>query len=1298
MHYVLPVFISSSMRYALLAILLICISQQSNGQSPINFDASATSGCANTNFTISAELDLSATGSPVFPYTKESGSEIFVSTSGSDVFGNGSPGSPFQSIQAGISAAANGQIVTVLPGTYSGYGNLRISPMGKEITIQSKMGPLNTIIDCEFNGRGFWVNQGESINTIIKGFKIINGKNVLPPISSSDASAIFVDDHCGILIKDCFFENNQEGCILFGDTEIIGPESGVENCYFSNNQGNCINSVKKSFFVEKCLFLGNSYAGGNTVQANPPQQWRNCMFVCNSAQYSILNLSHGKKVENSIFIGNTSLEQGIVYCGNNSPGINTIDHCTFYNNNANYFNTLSNHEGQAKSSIFFPGAARNHVSANQSQLNFSNSLGDGISGNGNIQGDPLFADPNSLDFSLDVGSPCLGTGESNSDMGANMSALPSWMSSFVNGYDANFDITWENGFTGDTLSVTLSESQFIEVTFSNCSQSFSDSIFIEITEPSPSIDVISACGSYTWIDGITYTESNNEATHTVPGLGGCDSTVTIQLSLTISPNLTSTTNATICASELPYTWNGLIFSGTDSQTANLSSAVTGCDSLATLNLTVNPNLTSTTNITICESELPYSWNGLTFTGTDSQIAILSSATAGCDSLATLNLTVESILASETNITVCSSELPYSWNGLIFTSTDSQTATLTSAINGCDSLATLNLAVESISTSESNLTVCNTELPYSWNGLTFTATESQTATLTSAVTGCDSLATLNLSVNPTLTSSTEITICDDALPYIWNGLTFTNAETQIASLTSVVSGCDSLAILNLTVEPTVPSLTNITICNTELPYSWNGLIFTAADTQTVTLTSALSGCDSLATLNLTVASILSSESNVTICETDLPYTWNGLTFTSAGSQSALFTSVVSGCDSLATLNLTVHPTDVGTTDITICESQLPFIWNGLVFNSGGSQTATLTNITTGCDYFATLNLTVTPSLESSVDLTICSSAFPYTWNGIVFSAAGSQTAILTSDNTGCDSLVTMNLSINPDLLSTTEITICENQLPYSWNGLTFSNAGTQTATLTSLVTGCDSLATLELIAQSTLFNVEDTVICTNQLPFIWNGLTIAGSTTRTIVLESSSGCDSIATLNVSTIQSSDVSFSVSSNIINESSPVVFFYNESEGSDNFVWNYGDGNISNDFEGLYEYTLPLEDNYTVTLIATSADGCVDTASMEIVHQAGDGQMYYVPNSFTPGLNQNQIFKPIFSDGFSPLDFEIYIYNRWGELTFLSKDIDIGWDGSFTTNGQIAPNGTYTWHMLFTNPITLENISHIGHVNLIK
>ena len=79
------------------------------------------------------------------------------------------------------------------------------------------------------------------------------------------------------------------------------------------------------------------------------------------------------------------------------------------------------------------------------------------------------------------------------------------------------------------------------------------------------------------------------------------------------------------------------------------------------------------------------------------------------------------------------------------------------------MATLHLTVDPTLTSTTDITVCDTELPYTWNGLTFTATDAQTATLISTVTGCDSLATLNLTVDPTLTSSTDITICDTEIP-------------------------------------------------------------------------------------------------------------------------------------------------------------------------------------------------------------------------------------------------------------------------------------------------------------------------------------------------------------------------------------------------------------------------------------------------------------------------------------------------------------------------------------------------------
>mgnify|MGYP003324774296 CR=1 FL=1 len=450
--------------------------------------------------------------------------------------------------------------------------------------------------------------------------------------------------------------------------------------------------------------------------------------------------------------------------------------------------------------------------------------------------------------------------------------------------------------------------------------------------------------------------------------------------------------------------------------------------------------------------------------------------------------------------------------------------------------------------------------------------------------------------------------------------------------------------------------------------------------------------------ITINPIANSSTDLTICDTELPYTWNGLIFSGTDSQTALLTSSVSGCDSLATLNLTVNAIDLGTTDITICESQLPFIWNGLIFNAGGSQTAALTNTITGCDYFATLNLTVTPALTNSVDITICASSFPYTWNGLVFSAGGSQTALLTSLVTGCDSLVTLNLTVTPNVFSTTEITICENQLPYTWNGLTFSNEGAQTATLTSMVSGCDSLATLELITQSTLYSSTDTTVCTNALPFDWNGLTFTGSSVQTTSLTSYSGCDSVVTLFVYTIESSNAAFSVSSNSISESNCAIYFFNETSGPADFIWNYGDGNISVDFEGLYKYDLPLEQNYMVTLKAISSEGCVDSTSMEIFYKAPDDGVYYVPNSFTPDSDEyNPVFKAIFADGFYPLNFEVSIYNRWGELVFKSNDIDVGWDGTSGLNSKAMP-GTYTWNIFFTNPITNENTISIGHVNLIK
>jgi hypothetical protein len=153
-----------------------------------------------------------------------------------------------------------------------------------------------------------------------------------------------------------------------------------------------------------------------------------------------------------------------------------------------------------------------------------------------------------------------------------------------------------------------------------------------------------------------------------------------------------------------------------------------------------------------------------------------------------------------------------------------------------------LTINSSTTSSwPNATACDS---YTWaaNGVTYTSSGVYTYTTTNAI-GCDNVATLNLTINNSSSSSTSVTACDS---YSWNGTTYTASGIYVNNGTNVF-GCPSVDSLVLTINSSSTSYESRTECGS---YIWNGVTYSASGTYTYSTTNS-NGCDSTATLNLII---------------------------------------------------------------------------------------------------------------------------------------------------------------------------------------------------------------------------------------------------------------------------------------------------------------------------------------------------------------------------------------------------------------------------------------------------------------
>lgn len=421
-------------------------------------------------------------------------------------------------------------------------------------------------------------------------------------------------------------------------------------------------------------------------------------------------------------------------------------------------------------------------------------------------------------------------------------------------------------------------------------------------------------------------------------------------------------------------------------------------------------------------------------------------------------------------------------------------------------------------------------------------------------------------------------------------------------------------------------------NPDFVYSWTpatGLNQTNISNPTVTLTNTtsspitqqyivqtylaanLGACPTYDTVLVTINPTYTGTVNAAICQ-GASYTFGSQSYNTTGSYPVTFQSV-SGCDSTVTLNLTVNPAFTGTRNETICQ--------GSSFNFGGQNYTTTGNYpvtfqtSNGCDSVVTLHLTVNPTYSISRNETICQGG-SITIGAETISTAGSYIINMLSSR-GCDSTVILALTVNPAFTSTMNSAICEGS-SLTLGGQSFSTAGTYTVQLQT-VNGCDSIITLNL----SLKPVPEAPILSSNSPLPCPG---------------------------------DL-------LILEMEPV--------SNASYHWSGPAGHTSQNRINSFHAQKPNEGTYSAYVEVNGCKSPVSTISA-VIDGYLDLQNFDFPNVVTP--NGDGINETLDIDGFfDPCeDYNLLIWNRWGNMIYEQSYQSAPFDGRDKGGNKVSP-GVY-------------------------
>ncbi len=469
-----------------------------------------------------------------------------------------------------------------------------------------------------------------------------------------------------------------------------------------------------------------------------------------------------------------------------------------------------------------------------------------------------------------------------------------------------------------------------------------------------------------------------------------------------------------------------------------------------------------------------------------------------------------------------------------------------------------------------------------------------------------------------------TICSGET-YSFNGQQLIATGNYVDTLTASTS-CDSIVYLALQVRPEISMQVNATVCHGE-SYLFNGQQLTVTGNYIDTLT-AITGCDSIVNLALQVAPEINTQVSAGICSGET-YAFKGQQLTVTGNYIDSLTAST-GCDSIIHLALQVVPEISMQFSASICNGE-SYLFKGQSLTSTGVYADTLT-AQAGCDSIVTLNLTVLPALTGGFSEVICNNS-NYTFNNQQLTQSGVYTDTLQAGN-GCDSIVTLNLIVLPAFSISYGAPMCEGY-GYLFNYRELTQPGIYTDTLIA-VNGCDSIVTLTLELYPTARTMFSDAVCDGDM-YTFNNQQLTQAGVYTDTLQAVNSCDSIITLTLYT------------------------------------KYGEAvTVDTAIQQGTTYTLPggsttgAAGTYTDTLVAANGCDSVITTNLSVV--AGVGEVATLAG-FT--LQPNPASSYLFVGAAVPLT-GIVVYNTTGQqMIVLEKPVPQ--NNTYRIDVQLLAAGTY-------------------------